>query len=125
MKYLKKDFKTPMGILRFYIQGGVHKALGLYFDISKYKGCEINLSFDLSTSFNISAYYTTECDHAGFRTEVNLFGTELEINIYDGRHWNYEANRWYEPGEESRLIEERKATKLQLMEDMSTEDEVE
>lgn len=101
MSYKKKDFKTPAGILRFYAQwSNLQKALGIFFDISENKGCEINLYFDLRPSINISAHYTRKCDHAGFRSEICLFGLELEIDIYDARHWNYKQNRYYLPGEE-------------------------
>lgn len=110
MAYKKKDLKTPAGILRFFIDWGKnHKYLGMYFDISEYKGCEINLYFNFRTGFNISGYYTTKQDHAGLRLEVDLFGLELEVDIYDGRHWNHKANRWYLPGEEQRELDERKA----------------
>lgn len=104
MDYRKKDFKTPVGIIRFFIDSWYG---GIFFDLSENKGCEINLSYSPNLSLNLSAYYTTKCDHAGFRAEVNLFGLELEINIYDARHWNYKAKRHYLPGEEQKEIEIR------------------
>jgi len=39
-------------------------------------------------------------DHAGFNFYFALLGYKIEFNIYDVRHWNYDKNRWYKPGEE-------------------------
>ncbi len=39
-------------------------------------------------------------DHAGPKFCLELFGYVLDMQIYDDRHWNYEKNRWYLPGEE-------------------------
>jgi len=39
-------------------------------------------------------------DHAGATVWLGLLGFNLEIRFYDKRHWNYDANRWYLPGEE-------------------------
>lgn len=39
-------------------------------------------------------------DHAGFYFYLSSFGYKIEFNIYDTRHWNYDARRWYLPGEE-------------------------
>ena len=105
MNYKKIDFKTPVGILRFFIDSYY---TGLYFDISKNKGCEIQLSFNPMLAININAYLTRKCDHSGLRAEINLFGLELEIDIYDGRHWNRKENRYFLPGEEQAQIEIRK-----------------
>lgn len=33
-------------------------------------------------------------DHAGPRLALTLFGLYACIQVYDGRHWNHEANRW-------------------------------
>ena len=42
-------------------------------------------------------------DHAGPKFELELFGFYFSICIYDGRHWNHDAGRWYRPGEEAEL----------------------
>jgi len=39
-------------------------------------------------------------DHAGATVWLGLLGFNLEIKFYDKRHWNYDADRWYLPGEE-------------------------
>lgn len=42
---------------------------------------------------------TFKGDHAGVHLGFGLFGFNLEFCLYDTRHWNYEKNRFYEPGE--------------------------
>lgn len=34
-------------------------------------------------------------DHAGPSIEIELFGFMLAAKIYDSRHWNHDAGRWY------------------------------
>lgn len=33
-------------------------------------------------------------DHAGPRLDINIFGYELSVKIYDTRHWDHEKNDW-------------------------------
>ena len=33
-------------------------------------------------------------DHAGIRLQFGLLGYEIELHIYDSRHWNYTTNTW-------------------------------
>lgn len=33
-------------------------------------------------------------DHAGPKLALTLFGLYACIQVYDGRHWNHDANRW-------------------------------
>lgn len=44
--------------------------------------------------FGFQASFNTKQDHAGFRIELTLFGLFIEFQIYDHRHWDYEANDW-------------------------------
>lgn len=50
----------------------------------------INLDFNLSLKGH---------DHAGLYFYLSSFGYKIEFNIYDIRHWNFKADRWYLPGE--------------------------
>lgn len=34
-------------------------------------------------------------DHAGPSIEIEIFGFMLMTTIYDSRHWNHDAGRWY------------------------------
>jgi hypothetical protein len=38
--------------------------------------------------------------HGGLSIELGLLGYSFNFNFYDNRHWNYEDNRYFEPGEE-------------------------
>jgi len=42
----------------------------------------------------------TKGDHAGLQFFVELKGYLFEINLTDGRHWNWKENRFYRDGEE-------------------------
>ena len=44
--------------------------------------------------FELGLNWSTKRDHAGLEIEIGLFSFSTNINIYDGRHWNYENNRW-------------------------------
>ena len=79
-----------------------------------HKALEFELSYqkDYYQYFHLGIGWTTKTDHAGPSIEFGLFGLEIGLRLYDSRHWYYKANRWYEPGEESRLLEERKAKGL-------------
>jgi hypothetical protein len=49
---------------------------------------------------NLSFIISRLRDHSGVQLELEVLGFYLEINFHDIRHWNYEANRWYNDGEE-------------------------
>ena len=38
--------------------------------------------------------FTRRKDHAGINVDLNLFGFDVNVNIYDNRHWDKEANDW-------------------------------
>jgi hypothetical protein len=33
-------------------------------------------------------------DHAGLKFKLNLFGWEIELGIYDNRHWDFKNGKW-------------------------------
>lgn len=33
-------------------------------------------------------------DHGGLRLELSIFGYNLDLKIYDSRHWDWKNNRW-------------------------------
>jgi len=43
---------------------------------------------------------TTNQSHGGLFIEVGLVGYSVNFNFYDNRHWSYEFNRYFQPGEE-------------------------
>jgi hypothetical protein len=77
------------------------KTFTFFKGLTKNKGLEMNAyAWGPSANLNFSVGFSTKEDHAGFRFRVDIFGFAFEIVIYDYRHWNYEADRWYEEGEE-------------------------
>jgi hypothetical protein len=53
-----------------------------------------------NTVIGTDVEWTVRQDHAGVRLVLGLLGYELDMNIYDNRHWNYEGNRYYIYSEE-------------------------
>lgn len=39
--------------------------------------------------------WTVREDHAGVNLELGLLGYEIHFTIYDNRHWNSDAGRYY------------------------------
>ena len=70
--------------------------------ITKNKNLEVQVTwFDWQTLFEIHAEtHWRGHDHAGPRLEITVLGLFMNVQLYDGRHWNREENRWYLPGEE-------------------------
>ena len=66
------------------------------------KGLEINLGrHDQWNWIDFTLRVDRACDHAGLHFELELVGFYLYFQIYDGRHWNYKAKRYYLDGEEA------------------------
>jgi hypothetical protein len=50
----------------------------------------------LSFHFRLS----TRQSHAGLDLELGILGYSFNFRFYDGRHWNYDAGRYYNYSEE-------------------------
>jgi hypothetical protein len=61
--------------------------------LSKNKAWEFNI-YKVSSVVSVGFNLTFRCDHAGLRGEISLLGYEIEANVYDTRHWDYETNTW-------------------------------
>jgi hypothetical protein len=69
-------------------------------------GLELNLYRQCQWAWIDLKFSIDRCiDHAGFHFYFEVIGFSIQLEIYDSRHWNYEAKRWYLPGEESDEIE--------------------
>ncbi len=72
----------------------------MYFQLAKHKYLEIsfnNFKKDPQAGYSyfaISLYWNTRQDHAGLVFSVEVLGRELEFNLYDNRHWNYDKQTW-------------------------------
>lgn len=73
--------------------------------LSKNKGVEIEILWlskkNISHYYYFSHHWCFRGDHAGFVVHFQIFKFEFRLDIYDFRHWNYQENRWFSPGEET------------------------
>jgi hypothetical protein len=76
--------------------------MNFYKKLTEHKGIEIELLFnkDFWYWFRFNINWSRKMDHAGFDISIDLLWFYLDLNIYDGRHWNDDENRWYEYNEE-------------------------
>jgi len=61
--------------------------------ISEHKAWEFN-GYRTGYLINVDFHWTLRGDHAGARLMFGAFGYEIELEFYDTRHWNYDANTW-------------------------------
>lgn len=61
--------------------------------LTQNKAWEFNI-YRTATIFSNRLEFTMNRDHAGLRLEIGLLGYEVEFQIYDVRHWNYEKKEW-------------------------------
>jgi hypothetical protein len=64
-------------------------------NVFKGKGFEIQTWFNFPV-IGFSIVKSIHCNHAGFTFEIKPLFFELQLSIYDGRHWDYGNNRWEE-----------------------------
>jgi hypothetical protein len=64
----------------------------------KNKAWEFN-GYRTNQIFDFEFRLTFRGDHAGLKFGIGILGYNLELCVYDTRHWNYIENRFYEPNE--------------------------
>ena len=75
---------------------------GIYFKLYHYKSIESEITYHKEWNwFELHLDFTRKCDHAGISFYLEIMGINLSIKLYDSRHWNYDEDRWYKPGEPS------------------------
>ena len=57
------------------------------------KAWEVNI-YRTANILNIVCTVNSRRDHAGIRLEVGLLGYEIELHLYDVRHWDYQKDTW-------------------------------
>lgn len=76
---------------------------GLYFYAPLTKNKYFELEAVKSTNwyyyFSLSVTWDRKVDHAGVGFSVNFGPLELDVNVSDERHWNYETDTWMTPKE--------------------------
>ena len=60
---------------------------------SKNKAWEFN-GYRTGYLISLEFEWTFQGDHAGARIMLGLLGYDVELQFYDTRHWNYDANTW-------------------------------
>lgn len=50
--------------------------------------------FDLLGLFRVYFSINGKCDHAGIFLIIRFFRYNINLNIHDNRHWDYENNCW-------------------------------
>ena len=51
---------------------------------------------EFNSWINLLLDWSRKEDHAGLKVKVSLLWISFAFEIYDRRHWNYEANCWQE-----------------------------
>lgn len=62
--------------------------------LSKNKAFSIDV-LETSTILGFELTLTFRQDHAGLAITIAGFGYDIELTLYDVRHWNYEKGCWY------------------------------
>lgn len=77
-------------------------------EIGKYSAWEFEGGkFEHWSWFEFIVRWTRKCDHPGPEIYIEILGYWLNFYIYDGRHWNYDKDRFYLPGEEMEEINKK------------------
>jgi hypothetical protein len=61
--------------------------------LTKNKSIEFNL-YKTGTILGIEFDLTTRQDHAGLRLMLGLLSWQVELQVYDARHWNSLTEDW-------------------------------
>ena len=65
--------------------------------ISKYKAIDFHIVIDTDNIIlGKEIYCKRKQAHAKFGFIINLFVFEIELYIYDIRHWNFDEDRYYD-----------------------------
>ena len=62
--------------------------------VSKNKSLEVQLSRGGKDLIGFDIRFTMRQDHAGLMLNLDFLRYFFVVNFYDGRHWNYEKNRY-------------------------------
>ena len=61
--------------------------------ISKNKAWEFN-GYRTNHIINVDFQFNPVGDHGGVRVMLGLVGFDIELHVYDTRHWDYETKDW-------------------------------
>lgn len=80
---------NPVGSHDFHNLGCYTKAL------TKNKTLELEHSFYLGVLFALDFQFYNQTDHSGLRIHLGLLGYNVDFQIRDNRHWDYDMNDWH------------------------------
>jgi hypothetical protein len=63
------------------------------FKISKNKYCEFEI-YRSDVIFSFDFQYSINRDHAGLNVGFGLLTFDMNFQMYDTRHWDYEKKQW-------------------------------
>jgi len=83
--------------------------------LSQYKAAELEIFWGEDhcniSWFTFKVESREKCDHPGFFFELSLLRLfSFNFFIYDGRHWNWEEDRFFEEGEEEKYYNDEITT---------------
>jgi len=67
------------------------------------KSLELEAGVGPDGGVSVGAKFDSRGDHAGVRCWLDVWRVYFGATLHDTRHWNYEKNRFYEPGEEQQF----------------------
>jgi hypothetical protein len=81
----------------FVTRNGFRNLFNLHGSFTTHKHWEIEGIFnkDIILGFELGTHLWGS-DHAGPSLRIGILCFELNINIYDSRHWSYKTNTWTE-----------------------------
>lgn len=71
---------------------------GFWLKLSKHKYLEVEYFVFPWRTFNITAGWVRKQDHGGPYISIIILNFDLQIKIYDNRHWDSENNTWEKEG---------------------------
>ena len=88
MIYLSFSLRNPFSnrFSNLFVKTGKVKE-NKYWEFEVYRS-DVIFSFDLQ--------YSVNRDHAGLNVGFGFLSFEMNFQIYDSRHWDYEKNQWQE-----------------------------
>ena len=65
-----------------------------------HKALDVSLGRSRNSAINLLWRLTSRCDHAGLSIYLDWMSFEVELQVYDVRHWDEENGRWFAQGTE-------------------------
>ena len=70
-----------------------------HWPVSQNKSAEVQIECDWNCLFEFTVSLTRNTDHAGAQLSIGFLKHWASISVVDNRHWNYDANQYYNDGD--------------------------